>query len=369
MRILHVINNLGCGGAEKLLSELAPIMNRLKNIEVNILLLTSKNNMFYDSLIEENVKIDTLRYNNMYDPRNILEIKKYIITGQYDIVHSHLFPSQYWVALSRVFIKKKNVRFFTTEHTTYNRRRSKIYYRYIERIIYSNYDLIISISKGTQQNLIKWIKPKDMGKFVIIENGINLNGFFNAKPLRKEEIRNGIKGKTKFLCMVGRFTKQKDQATIIKAMKYLPENVILLLVGDGPLRQNNEELANEVGVSKKVIFLGMRKDVPNVFKTSDIAIVSSHWEGFGLVAVEAMAAGKPVIASNVPGLSEVVEGAGILFEKGDEIDLAKKIIKLIDNKCLYDEISNRCLERSINYNINTMVRKYYEKYYAFNKTY
>ena len=277
MRILYVINSLGCGGAEKLLSELAPIMKKLKNIDVNILLLTSNNNMFYDSLIEENIKIDFLKYNNIYDPRNIFEIRKYLKDGHYDIVHSHLFPTQYWVAFSRLFLKKKNLKFITTEHSTHNKRRNKFYFRYIERIIYSNYDLIISISKETQQRLLKWISPRNIKKYVIIENGINLSEFVFAEPLSQKIIGNVIKDNTKFLCMVGSFKKQKDQATIIKAMKHLPDNIILLLIGDGPLRQYNEELAKKLGVNEKVKFLGIRKDIPNILK--HLILLSCHLIG------------------------------------------------------------------------------------------
>ena len=111
--------------------------------------------------------------------------------------------------------------------------------------------------------------------------------------------------------MVARFSEQKDQPTLIKAIKELPENVHLLLIGEGTLKQKNENLAKEIGVSDKVHFLGFRNDVERILKTVDIVVLSSNWEGFGLAAAEGMAAGKPVIASKVEGLREIVDGYGL----------------------------------------------------------
>lgn len=94
MKVLHIINNLGSGGAEKLLEDLIPLMNKMENVEVDILLLTDEKNVFHDSLINKGVKVDVVKYRNMYDIRNIFEIKKHIVDGDYDIVHTHTFPTQ-----------------------------------------------------------------------------------------------------------------------------------------------------------------------------------------------------------------------------------------------------------------------------------
>ena len=151
--------------------------------------------------------------------------------------------------------------------------------------------------------------------------------------------------------MVGRFSEAKDQATIIKSMKYISEDVHLLLVGEGPLKDYNKRLAEDIGVSNKVHFLGFRSDVERILKTSDIIIQSSNWEGFGLAVVEGMAAGKPVISSGVPGLKEVVEGAGVLFEQGNDIELAGKINMLLQDNRYYENIAKACLDRANYYDI------------------
>ncbi|TKH01020.1 glycosyltransferase family 4 protein, partial [Peribacillus simplex] len=234
----------------------------------------------------------------------------------------------------------------------------------LDRLIYSNYSRVISISQKTQENLISWInsKQKSLEKYLVIENGINFKKFNESKPYLKSEINEILNEEKILLCMVGRFSKQKDQATLIKAMKSLSKDVHLLLIGEGPLKAQNEFLAKEIGLERRIHFLGFRNDVDRIYKTSDIVILSSKWEGFGLAAVEGMATGKPVIASDVTGLKEVVEGAGVLFKKGDSLDLAENINNLLINAEEYSKVSDKCLKRASNYNIEKMVEGYMNLY-------
>ena len=94
---------------------------------------------------------------------------------------------------------------------------------------------------------------------------------------------------------------------------------------------------------------------------SDIAIMSSHWEGFGLAAAEAMACGIPTIASNVDGLSQVIENGGLLFEKGNVSELLDKVT-LLENEEEYNNIKNKGLKKSDQYDINNMVRNIIKLY-------
>ena len=355
--MLHIINNLASGGAEKLLEELTPIMNQFRDVEAEILLLTDKNNVFYESVIKKGVNVKIAKYNSIYDPRNIFEMHRYIKEGKYDIVHSHLFPTQYWVAISRLFYKNQKMKFITTEHNTYNRRRKWFFFRPIDKCIYSKYDLIISISEKTKYNLIEWIDPKQesVDKHIVIENGIDLESIENALAYNKDEIIKSLDSDAKLVCMVGRFTEQKDQPTLIKAISKLPDNVHLILIGEGELKNINENLAKKLSVSHRVHFLGFRPDVPQILKTIDIVVLSSHWEGFGLTAVEGMAAVKPVIASKVDGLSEVVNEYGLIFEEGNENELASLIERLTEDEQFYTETAQSCKERSKDFSIQKTV--------------
>ncbi|HHW70100.1 MAG TPA: glycosyltransferase [Clostridiales bacterium] len=364
MKVLHIINNLGSGGAEKLIEELVPRINKKEGFKVDVLLLTDRKNVFYKNLEDNNIKVDIISLRKPRSPKNIFHIRRHILEGRYDVVHAHLFPTIYWTSIASRLILKNKPKFVLTEHSTYNRRRGKKCLRYLEKFIYSSYDKIISISQQTQNNLISWLMPKqnEVDKFIVIENGIDIEKFKNAKPYKKSEFFYGFDESIKLVCMTGSFSQQKDQPTLIKAMKELPQNVHLLLIGEGPLKQKNEKLAKEIGVDNRVHFLGFRDDVDRIFKTSDIIVLSSHWEGFGLVAAEGMAAGKPVIVSNVPGLTDVVDGAGILFDKGNEKDLANKINSLLTDAGKYKEISQLCFKRAALFDINTMVKRYIDCY-------
>lgn len=362
MKILHIINNLGSGGAEKLIEESLHLMNSIEGVEVNLLLLTDENNVFDKTLKECGINVYIVPIKKLYSPKNIFYIRKYIIKGKYDIVHVHLFPAFYWVSLAAKLIFKNKPKFVYTEHSTHNRRREKSYLRLLEKFIYNSYDKIISISQQTEDNLIRWLKPKDPKKFIVIENGVDIEKFINAKPYNKSEIDSEFTNDTKLICMVGRFTEAKDQATLIKAMKKVSDNVHLLLVGEGPLKETNEDLAKEIGVKDRVHFLGFRNDIPRILKTIDIFVLSSNWEGFGLAAVEGMAAGKPVIASDVPGLRDIVKGSGLLFPVGNSDELARKINELVCEKSKYGEISKKCQERAKNYSLERMVEQYIKLY-------
>jgi glycosyltransferase involved in cell wall biosynthesis len=134
------------------------------------------------------------------------------------------------------------------------------------------------------------------------------------------------------------------------------------LVGDGFLRPQIEELARSIGVATRVSFLGRRQDVPRILKAADIYVHSTTFDGFGIAACEAMAAGLPVIASDVPGLAQVVGGAGILFPVGDHVALAREIQGLLtspDRRC---EMSNASRKRAQCFSIEKTVDGYLTMY-------
>lgn len=166
----------------------------------------------------------------------------------------------------------------------------------------------------------------------------------------------------KYVVQVARFAAQKDQMTLIRALKLLPDNYDVVLVGNGELLLLHKQRVKELGLDNRVHFLGLRDDVPSILKMTDIVALSSNFEGFGLAAVEGMAAGKPVIASDVPGLAEVVRGAGLLFKLHDERELAAHILKLSEDKEYYEKISQRCFMRAKEFDVSIMNARYEELY-------
>lgn len=359
MKVLHIINNLGSGGAEKLLSEFLPLLKKNGDINIEVLLLTDEKMTYKKNLESKGIKVSSIGFNNINNPLNILKIKKHIEKNQYDIVHSHLFPSQYWVGITRQLTNIQNIKFVTTEHSNHNRRRNKSYFRKIDKYIYSKYDTVICITEKVKLNLTNWLnlKEKELDRYIVINNGVDINKYREAKPYKKTEICDIFTEETKLICMVSRFSQAKDHSTLIKSMKYLPDDVHLMLVGEGTLKENNQELVKELLLDKRVHFLGFRKDVERILKSSDIVVLSSHWEGLSLASIEGMASGRPFIASDVEGLSEIVKGAGLLFKEGNYLELSNIISKLLNNDNFYDEVSNRCFERVMPFNLDLMVSK------------
>ncbi|KOF08617.1 hypothetical protein AC739_19480, partial [Planococcus glaciei] len=101
MKILQIIGNLSSGGAEKFVKDLSIEFNRIKNIKIDILLLTDEKSVYIDELRRNNINVHVIPLKKMLSPLNIIYIKNYIKEGNYDIVHSHLFPSLYWTSIAK----------------------------------------------------------------------------------------------------------------------------------------------------------------------------------------------------------------------------------------------------------------------------
>lgn len=345
MKILHVITSLEIGGAQRLLADMLPLQSESAN--VSLLVYERVGGDFEKAVEQAGIKIICLNEHNFYNPAVIFRMRK--IFKDYDVVHAHLFPTIYWVSLAARGLKLKLV---YTEHSTSNHRRNKWYFRPIERFMYSRYDRIVSISQQTQDALQDWLHSKD-NRFVIINNGVDTQHFASIK-------KNIIPYS---LIMVSRFASSKDQETVIRAMSMIDSKATVRFVGDGPNLEHCKRIAQECGVCDRVQFLGARSDVAELIAESYIGIQSSNWEGFGLTAVEMMACGKPVIATDVDGLRQVVEGAGIIFHKGDSKELAVIVNALLAERNYYDRIANQCIARALQYDIHT-VAELYNKIYS-----
>lgn len=352
MKILHIINTLKTGGAEKMLTEIVPLMNKA-GYEVDVLSFIGGETHFAILLKDKGIKVFNLfKSGSTYNPLIIIKLIKYV--RQYDIIHTHNTSPQLFTAFVSILLRKHV--FITTEHSTDNRRRKNRLLKYLDKWMYSRYNRIISISDQVYLRLANYL-PKLSNKISTIYNGIDLVKYKNASPLQNIDRKRFI------VCMVAGFRYQKDHETLIKAFSLLDKkHYELWLIGDGEKRSSIENLIKENELCSNVKLLGIRQDVPSILKSVDVVVQSSHIEGFGLAAVEGMASGKPVIASDVPGLREVVRDAGVLVPHKDAESLAKIIESLYVDPKLYRKISTRCFNRSKEYNIVTTANNYIETY-------
>lgn len=358
MKILQIINSLGTGGAEKLLLETIPLY-RKKGVEMDILVLNGTDYPFMKELrVQDNCTIYSLGFKSVYNPVHIFKIIPYL--KKYDIVHVHLFPAQYWVVIAKLISFSKTKLFFT-EHSTSNRRLRHYFLKHINRFFYINYNKIICITDDVFEILKKHTLLQS-AQFSVIENGVNLEKFKVANSIARDCFFEQTNEDYRLLIQVSSFHAPKDQSVLIRSLQYLPSTVKLLLVGDGVLRKECEDLVQELKLIDRVLFLGIRNDIPQLLRTVDIIVLSSKYEGLSLSSIEGMASGRPFIASNVPGLSDVVGGAGILFEAGNAQELAVRIKELLDDKTLYEETVKACQVRASQYDIHKMIDEHIALY-------
>lgn len=361
MKILHIIDSLGMGGAENVLVGLST-GQKDRGHDVTVMPLICPSETPVRRKIENNgVEVLPLREKgSFYNPFHILRLAKMI--KKYDLVHVHLFPALYWAYFAKVLSNSK-VPMVYTEHSTDNKRRRNPFFNWVDRFVYQHgYKMIVACAEKVMETY-KMAFPT-INHICYINNGVDTSLFVNAAPYTKEELI-GVADSTFIITMVARFMTMKRQDTIVEALAKLPSDIHTVFVGgnkddDGLIRV--KELADTLRVSERVHFLYIRSDVPRILKTSDVVIMASDYEGLSLSSIEGMAAGKPFVASDVNGLREVVGGAGLLFENKNAVALAEAINKLYIDSTLYEDVRVKCEQRAREYDVNRMVEGYMKVY-------
>lgn len=354
MKILHVVNSLQMGGAEKMVHDLS-IAQKKDGLDVTVLMLNDSKNYLVTNLIQAHVNVICLSKKiGLYNPLLILLLIPYL--RKYDLIHVHLFPAQYWVGFAKLLSFSKTV-LITTEHSTNNRRMNHVILKHVDKFVYRYcYKYIVSCAEKVKA-VMKKIYPN--ANHVTISNGVDVMKYKNAFPYSKQEF--GISDKSFVLCMVARFAYPKQQDTIVRAIALLPSEIHALFVGGGDV-EAVEKVVEELSLNERVHFLGVRNDVHRILRSSDVVVMSSEYEGLSLSSIEGMAATKPFVASNVDGLRDVVEGAGLLFKCGDEKDLADVILRLYNDKSMYQTVALSCFERAKEYDLFEMKNRYLKLY-------
>jgi glycosyltransferase involved in cell wall biosynthesis len=282
------------GGAEKLLSHLKECETTINKFEFTTLIKTDYH------------KINSLESNSIYGLNPLINTIKYASNfSQGDMIHAHLFPTTYYTAIAKKFGFLK-AHLVITEHNSTNRRR-KIWLKWLDRLMYYQYDAIICISEGVKQSLVQWL-PEVKNKCHVVYNGTKISG-------NREFIPNN--GNPKLLS-VGRLVEQKNYPQILDILSPILKDQKLnyTIAGEGILRNQIEKFIVESQIKSQVKLLGRIPDVTQEYQTHDIFIILSKWEGFGLACVEALSYGLRVIASDAEGMREIllpILGKGVLL--------------------------------------------------------
>lgn len=356
MKILHVINSLSTGGAERLLADTIPLQQKYGHLVDAVIFRGGDTpcRKLLDRATTGKV-YDFGAGTSVYSPLNIFRLIPFM--RKYDVIHVHLFPAQYWVALAKLLSFSK-VRLVTTEHSVNNRRRGSYVWKLFDCVVYACYSSIICCSDAVKTSLCLHIGA--WNRICTVPNGVDIEKIFKARPAQRKDFN--IPEDALLLCQVARFIWPKDQDTVIRALAHLPVHVHAVFIGDGERRKICEDLAGRMNLRNRVHFLGVRENIPALVKMADVIICSSEFEGLSLASAEGLASGLPVVASNVSGLREIIGGVGLLFPFADEVRFAEKIRKLISNPNYAQEIAIACLSRSSDFDITRMVKTYLQIY-------
>jgi len=353
LRVLHIIDSLDQGGAEALVKDTVPRM-RARRVDVCVAVLKELDGPFERELREKGIPFLPTAAGGVYSPTHVFSLMHHI--REFDLVQSHLFPAQLFTPLAAMLVESR-VPLVLTEHTTHHRRKKKWLYP-LETWMYRRYTAIACVSEAIAVTLRAWIPGLEQ-KITVIPNGIDLQKFQQATPMSRASI--GIRDNNFILLYVANFVPPKDHGTLLRAVARIPD-VDLVLAGDGHLRAQFEGQAESLGISQRVHFLGRRSDVAELLKMADIYVHAPAYEGFGIAVVEAMAAGKPIVASQVPGLAQVVGEAGVLIPPGDSLALATGIRSLIESPERRSELARVAMQRGGQFSIEKTVDAYIDLY-------
>jgi glycosyltransferase involved in cell wall biosynthesis len=363
MRILHVITTLDRGGAENQLLTLVSEQVKLHNI-VEVIYL--KGNSELKSEFESIGSIFPLDISNLSPLAQLFELRRYL-ADYVGIVHAHLPRAE---LVSRLAIDSQP--FFVSRH--YGERfwpkMPVIFSNYVSKFVLRKCKVVIAISNYVEEYLKLSGELNENDSVFVIPYALNRNSLFENSVSLSNEYLNLVKDKF-VIGTVSRLSPEKDLRTFILAIKELSNlssNFIGVIIGGGPLENELKTFAKQQNLVNQVIFVGRTANVPGYLKTFDVFLLTSLFEGFGLVLLESMAVGMPVIGTKTGSIPEVVgkDGPGILVEVGDYESIAKEILTLSLDPDLISYLSQKGVIRSKKFDPKIMAEKIQSLYSEFN---
>lgn len=368
IRVLVAITVLGTGGATNVALDLANHLNQSSDFEV--LLITGPIPPGRNDLtpLAREMKIPIQMVPNLVnhiDPiinfKSISDLRKIMVEGNFDVVHTHSSVAGVVGRLAAYFARVPIIIHHVHGWGLHERMStlSKLMYLNLERLCAVFTDRLIAVSNTDIKKGLEYrIASKE--KFVLIYNGIDQKRF--EQNVDEQQIRQelGLKPDSDLVGMVGRLDEQKNPLDFIRAAELVCKsypNVQFVFIGDGPLRNESENLIKELELQDKFILLGYRDDVTRIMPVMKITALSSLWEGLPIVFLESLCAGKPIVANNVDGAKEiVVDGeTGYLVTPGQPAEMAEKILILLKHESLCNDMAVIAKHRSEYYSVERMV--------------
>lgn len=359
MKVLFYTDSTTYGGAERYLCALIKGL-RDRCVEV-ALALPSEGNGWYKKVDNFGLEMEKVRsIRDKKDLMGLLHQIRFFIRSDASIIHFNL-PNPYHSQFSILAAMMAHKPVVVTHHLPVLLKEVSWKGRLFEMILAKGIGKVIAVSLEGKKRIIEKL-PFPCEKVVTIHNGIelpSLNGF-DSKTIRREF---GIGEKELVIGSAGRVTEQKGYKYLIMAARELKakgKNFRIVIAGDGPLIKRLERQAIEFGIGELILFIGFVEDIFRFLQGIDIFILPSLYEGFPFAILEAMAAEKPVIATRVGGIPEVViDGVtGLMIPPRDHLAISRAIEFLIDRKDIATEMGRRGRERvEKHFSSNRMVEK------------
>jgi len=370
IKILYILEATS-GGTQKHVIDIAKKIDR-SEFQIDIVYSSDRNKNFVEEskgIFNRTYGLPIKRSASFTDVSNILRMRKIILENKYDVVHCHSTKAGFVGRLAAFVSRHPNV-IYSPHGFMFcdNRILFKRYlYLTMEKYLGHMTRKLIAVS-GSEKELALEHNIVPNKKIITLYNSIDHSEYddFNYENRILEKLKNGSEI---VLGTVGRLYYQKDPVTLIKSFKIINDkfpNTKLVMVGDGPLEQVCIKLIDSLGLTDKIDLAGYQKNSKAYYKTFDIFMLSSHYEGLPYALLEAMSMGIPSIGTNVVGIKDlIINGTtGYLAEEEDYQGLADAAITLLNRPELLTEFSQNAKKITReNFDFNNGIKQY-EQFYS-----
>jgi glycosyltransferase involved in cell wall biosynthesis len=361
---MFIVPCFGFGGLEKVVLSIVKNIDRSRfNPSFCTLLLPEPELM--KELEQYDLPCYVLQKRDGPDISILFKLRKLLAAEKVQLVNSHDIGATLYAAPAARLAGAGRV--IHTDHSQILAKHKHLgVYRWILKNLVSH---SITVSKDLESYLTKEMGVHP-GRITTIPNGIDIELFAAERDLSYLYKEFDIEPNDKVVGSIGRLKKQKGMEYLISAFKIVVEampQAKLFIVGDGELRQKLESIRDELGIEDNVIFTGIRNDIPALLQFFDLFTLASLWEGQPLTIMEAMAAGKPIIATDVGGNAEILKGGdlGTIVPPRDSAAHADSILTLLKDESRAEELGKKArafAQRELG--DTPMARKYDDLFYS-----
>ena len=348
VHVLQILGGSAYGGGTEMIHA---IVTSLLNAGYSVTLVASdaKTHRKFAKLGIDVVSIPQMRraVNPIYDVISLVKLIRLIRSGGYDVVHTHTSKAgllgRFAAWISGVPVIIHHVHGFAFHE--FSGRISRWLYQALERAAAHWCHSIVSVNNEDREEALRLGIGKH-GQVITIENGVNQERFDQSADGSQVRRELGIDSSGYLVGFIGRLSAQKDPATFLRAAKSISTRIPdahFVLAGEGPDMERMQQLARDLSIPN-VHFLGFRRDIPEILAAMDLFVLTSRWEGLPISVLEAMAAGKSIVATNIKGTRELVvdRKTGLLVPAGDPAATACAIAEMHKSP----DLARRCAKNA-----------------------